>query len=473
VASNDHAHDAIRFIAIGSNIETELYVITNATFQKILGQYRTFRTQIKEALTELEKELKEEKRPLPSRLPGVIKEAPVTKVVAVILKHAVEGKASDIHIESVAVRTRVRFRVHGGLYTSLFLPSRIHNALVSRIKILSNLRLDETRIPQDGRFSAEISGRTIDFRVSTFPTWLGEKVVLRVLDPYGAIQDLESLGLAGRNLTLIKEAIKRPFGMVMISGPTGSGKSSTLYAALSSMDRETVNAISLEDPIEYHIEGVSQSQIRNEIGYTFASGLRHVLRQDPDIIMVGEVRDAETAELAVHASLTGHLVFSTIHTNNAVGVVTRLQDMGVPFFLIPSAIVLTVAQRLVSRLCPYCKVKEKAPDNISAIVRQEIEGMSAETRAYFKVKPEESYVIWHSPGCDKCARKGILGRIGIFESLSMTTQLKKLVYDKANAIILQEEAARQGMITLRQDGILKALQGIVAVEEVLRVVEEE
>lgn len=465
------ARDAMRFIAMGSNIIPELYVISHETLEKVLGQYRTFRIQIKEALSELEKELKEEKQTSRSPIPGFLKEAPVIKVVAVILKHAVEGHASDIHIEAVADRTHVRFRVNGILHTSLFLPLRIHSALVSRVKILSDLRLDEARIPQDGRFSAEISGRMIDFRVSTFPTWLGEKVALRVLDPLGAIQELPQLGLVGRNLELIEEAIKKPFGMVLISGPTGSGKSSTLYAILKSFNREAYNVVSLEDPVEYHIEGVSQSQVRDDIGYTFASGLRHILRQDPDIIMVGEIRDSETATLAIHASLTGHLVLSTIHTNNAAGVIPRLIDMGVPFFLIPSSIILMVAQRLVSRLCPYCKVSEKAPAKVVGLIKKEIQGMSEETRSRFGIKVQEEYEVWRSQGCDRCGRKGISGRTGIFEALLVTRELKNIIYEQVNELKVLEEARRQGMVTFLQDGIIKALLGVVSIEEVLRVVE--
>jgi len=370
--------DAIRFIAMGIDVVPELYVITQDTFKKALGQYRTFRSQIKEALVELDREREEEKKaPKPSKLrvsEALLKEAPVTKVVAVILKHAVEGKASDIHIEATSANTRVRFRVHGKLYTSLFLPSAIHPAVISRIKILSNLRLDEMRIPQDGRFSTEVSGRVIDFRVSTFPTRIGEKAVLRVLDPSISIRTLPDLGLIGRNLDVVNDALKNQYGMILIAGPTGSGKSTTLYASLSSIDKESLNVVSLEDPIEYNMEGVSQSQVRPEIGYTFATGLRHVLRQDPDIIMVGEIRDSETATLAIHAALTGHLVFSTIHTNNAIGVIPRLIDMGIPAFLIPSSVSVAVAQRLLRRLCPYCKVSEPAPPKIAVFIEKRNRG---------------------------------------------------------------------------------------------------
>lgn len=468
------ARDAIRFIAIGSDIDPELYVITHDAFQKILSRYRTFRTQIKEALVELEKELEGEKKPAPSTRfsEAIVKEAPITKMVAVILKHAVEGKASDIHIEATAARTRVRFRVHGKLYTSLFLPSDIHSSIISRIKILAELRLDETRIPQDGRFSTEVSGRTIDFRVSTFPTRLGEKMVLRVLDLSVAIQSLAELGLVGRNLKIVEIFLKKAFGMVLISGPTGSGKSTTLYAALSAVDREGLNVVSLEDPVEYHMEGVNQSQIHHEIGYTFATGLRHVLRQDPDIIMVGEVRDAETAGLVTHAALTGHLVFSTIHTNNSVSVIPRLIDMGVPSFLIPSSLSLIVAQRLIRRLCPHCKVPVESPLKLAFMISGEIKAMSEEVRTFFGIKVKDVYELWNSPGCDKCSRKGTLGRVGIFELLTMTRELKKIAYEEAREPQIEAEAVRQGMITLRQDGIIKALQGMVSLEEVLRVVEE-
>ncbi len=467
------ARDAIRFIAIGSDVDPELFVISNDTLQKILGKYRTFRTQIKEALVELEKELKDERRPISStRLPEeIVKEAPITKMVAVILKHAVEGRASDIHIEPTETRSRVRFRVHGKLYTSLFLPSSIHSSVVSRIKVLSDLRLDETRIPQDGRFSTEVSSRVIDFRVSTFPTRLGEKLVMRVLDPAIAIQNLSELGLVGRNLLIFKEALARPFGMILISGPTGSGKSTTLYAALSSVDREGLNVVSLEDPIEYHIEGISQSQIHHEIGYTFSSGLRHILRQDPDMIMVGEVRDVETAELVTHAALTGHIVFTTIHTNNAVGVMPRLIDMEVPAFLIPSAVALAVAQRLVRRLCPYCKVPIDSPPQFNQIISNEIRAMPEHARSSFGLKVQDKYELWNSPGCDKCSRKGTIGRIGIFEVLVMTRELKKVIYAEGHEPEIEQEAKRQGMITLMQDGAIKALQGVVSLEEVLRVVE--
>src|SRR3989338_4224613 len=264
----------------------------------------------------------------------IIEDAPVTKIVATILHYATEGEASDIHIEHVGDKVRVRFRVDGVLNTSLILPIKVYSAVVARIKILCNMRLDEKRKPQDGRFSAKIEGRKIDFRVSTFPAYFGEKIEMRILYSEKGVNPLDKMGLSERNLKLIRDAIKRPYGLILMSGPTGSGKSTTLYSMLNEVDRESKNVISLEDPVEYNIPGMNQSQVRPEIGYTFANGLRSPLRQDPDIIMVGEIRDKETASLAIQAALTGHLVLSTIHTNNAVGVIPRLIDMGVDPYLI-------------------------------------------------------------------------------------------------------------------------------------------
>jgi len=464
------SREAVRFIALGGSFEPELYVITEEAFKKIIGRYTTLRGQIEEALTELERELKEERKVgVPSSgTPEIIREAPITKVVAVILKHAVEGGASDIHIEKGETHTNVRFRVHGKLYTSLLLPTRIHASVISRIKILSNLRLDESRIPQDGRFSASISGRNIDFRVSTFPTRAGEKAVMRVLDPSGAIHNFSELGLAGSSLHKLEAAIKKPFGMILISGPTGSGKSTTLYAALLAIDRKSYNVVSLEDPVEYYIEGVSQSQIRPEIGYTFASGLRHVLRQDPDIIMVGEIRDSETAQLATHASLTGHLVFSTIHTKNAIGVIPRLIDMGVEKFILPSALSLLVAQRLARRLCPNCKTPFVPPQKIADVVRKELSAIPKEELELHELVPG-NLKLWKSPGCDKCSHTGTVGRIAIFEVFLVTDEVSRIIYEEANEPNLKKEAEKQGMITLKQDGIIKALKGLISIEELIRI----
>src|SRR3989338_630050 len=335
------AREALRFIALRSQLEPKIFIIKPTDFFNVLKQYRSLRGEVENALKELEQELKieEEKAPAAKIKPEelvqkITAEAPVTKIVAVILRHATEGRASDIHIEPTEDKVRIRFRVDGGLRTSLFLPKEIHSAVISRIKILSNLKIDETRVPQDGRFHTIIDKRKIDFRVSTLPTVSGEKAALRVLDPSIGLKGFADLGLFGYNLKALEAAIEKPFGMILITGPTGSGKTTTLYAILNVLNQEGVNIISLEDPVEYYIEGINQSQIRPEINYSFASGLRSILRQDPDVIMVGEIRDEETASLAIHAALTGHIVLSTLHTNNAVGVIPRLIDMGVGAFLV-------------------------------------------------------------------------------------------------------------------------------------------
>jgi type IV pilus assembly protein PilB len=362
--TNVKAQEALRFIFLRSETAPTVVVITEEDFKKIFALYQELKSEVKSALADLESTIAEEGRQVrredkAEEEGATLKEAPITKVVAVILKHAIEGGASDIHIEGGREQTRVRFRQDGTLHTSLVLPSTIHNSIVARIKILASLRLDESRVPQDGRFSTQMKGKSIDFRVSTFPTSEGEKVVMRVLDAGSSLLDLKQLGLAPYHMELFQRAISAPYGMVLVSGPTGSGKTTTLYAAMNIINKEGVNMVSLEDPVEYYMPGVNQSQIRPEIEYTFATGLRHILRQDPDVIMVGEIRDSETASLAVQASLTGHLVFSTIHTNDAIGVIPRLIDMGVEAFLLPSSLSLIVAQRLVGRLCQYCKQEQQ------------------------------------------------------------------------------------------------------------------
>ena len=331
------AQEALKFLARQQNFQYQVFLITPTTFKGILRRYTSFRREVKTALEELERELRRErpKKEAPVSAEAItrrITEAPISKMVAVILKHAVEGRASDIHIEPLRQRTRVRFRLDGILHSSLFLPKEAHPSIVARIKVISNLKIDETRIPQDGRFSIIMDDVNIDFRVSTFPTMFGEKVVMRVLNPEQRLNEFENLGLKGNSLEIIKEAMKSPYGMILATGPTGCGKTTTLYVILEHLNKEGMNIVTLEDPVEYYIQGINQSQVKPEIGYTFANGLRHVLRQDPDIIMVGEIRDTETAELATHAALTGHIVLSTLHTNNTIGVIPRLIDLGVKRF---------------------------------------------------------------------------------------------------------------------------------------------
>lgn len=468
------SQQALNFIAQKNGFNLEIFIITPSDFKNILAQYRTLKKEVATALKELEHELASEepssaKADAGDMVERVMAEAPITKIVAVMLRHAQEGRASDIHIEPAETEVRVRFRVDGILYTSLILPKNIQLAVVSRIKILSNLKIDETRVPQDGRFHSVIDNKKIDFRVSTFPTAFGEKVVLRLLDPTVGLLTFEQLGLAGHNLTALEEAIKKPFGMILLTGPTGSGKTTTLYAILNVLNESGVNIVSLEDPIEYNIEGISQSQTKPEIGYTFASGLRSILRQDPDIIMVGEIRDEETADLATHAALTGHIVLSTLHTNDAVGVTPRLIDMGVSPFLLPSALNLSIAQRLVRRLCQECKKEISPPPQIKEMIEKELEAVPEQTKKEYPnvFGAKKEIKVWEAKGCKFCSDKGTKGRIAIFEVMSMTPQLEAIIVSGPTESKLLEESKRQGMITMKQDGFLKVLEGSISVEEVL------
>ncbi len=466
------AQEALKFLARRGKFDYKIFLITPNTFNKILKQHRTLKREVGKALEELEEELKIEgvSRATEAEIERLVEEAPISKVVAVLLRYAVEGKASDIHIEPGRDKLRARFRFLGALHSSIFLPIRLHKAIVSRIKVLSNLKLDETRVPQDGRFSARIENKDIDFRVSTFPTTLGEKVVLRVLDPTVGLKKFEDLGLSKRHSEAIMKAIKKPYGLVLSTGPTGSGKTTTLYAILQILNKEEVNIVTLEDPAEYFLKGINQSQVRPEIGYSFANGLRSILRQDPDIIMVGEIRDEETASLVTHAALTGHMVFSTLHTNDSLGVIPRLVDLKVQPYLIPPTLSLVIGQRLVRRLCDKCKKKVKASKEVRDMILREIEGFPEELRKEVKV-PKTLY-LWEAVGCRDCNNQGFSGRIGVFEILEMTDRLSEIVLGDLSEKKLKEEAERQGMVTMRQDGILKILEGVTTLTEVLRVTQE-
>lgn len=466
------SQSALDFIAKQKGVETKVYLIVPSDFNEVLKKYRALKEEVRTAIEELEKEEEIEKKPRKkaTAVEKVVEEAPVSKIVAVILRHAVEGRASDIHIEPFGDRLRVRFRVDGVLYSSLFLEKKLLPSVVSRLKVMSNLRIDETRVPQDGRFHLIISNREIDFRIATFPTSQGEKVAIRVLDPATAIKDISQLGLKGKNLELVEKAMTLPFGSLIFCGPTGCGKSTTQYAILRQLNNEGVNIVSLEDPVEYWINGVNQSQIRPEIGYTFAAGLRQVVRQDPDIIMVGEVRDRETAELVTHAALTGHLVLFTLHTNNAVGAIPRLVDLGVERFLIPPTVKLIISQRLIRKLCPDCKQKVLANKEEERIIREELERLPDSERK--RIKISDRLYIYKPKGCSACVNKGFKGRIGIFEVLAVTKELEDIILAaETSESRIEKEAERQGMITLKQDGILKVLEGETFLEEVLKTTE--
>ncbi len=466
------ARDAVSFISSKLGMPYKLFLISSADFERVLASYKGLSGEVTEALGELATELgdggskeKESEKPLVVEKEGgpthIIEDAPVTKIVATILHYATDGNASDIHIEHMGTEVRVRFRVDGVLNTSLVLPAKVHSAVLARIKILSNMRLDEKRKPQDGRFSARIEGRRIDFRVSTFPAYYGEKVVLRILDTAKGVKRLAEMGLSKRNLACIEDALARPFGLVLISGPTGSGKSTTLYSMLNEIDREKFNVLSLEDPVEYNIPGMSQSQVQPEIGYTFATGLRHTLRQDPDIIMVGEIRDKETAQLAVQAALTGHLVFSTIHTNNAGGVIPRLIDMGVDPYLIAPTLILAIAQRLVQLICPNTGKPLPVEGSIKAQIDRAFIGLSSAARSEIVI-PKEVLAAETSPDCPK----GTRGRTAVFEVLSMDSDLENVILKSPTESEITRVARAQGMLTMQEDAMQKAFRREIPWEEV-------
>lgn len=469
--NNIEAQEAIRFIATKEGFKPEIALISEAGFKHALKQYEDLRGRVEKVLEDVEKEEVSTTKKAVIKAEPIAAEAPISKVVAVIVRHATESQASDIHIEPLENTVRVRFRVDGILHTSLFLKKEVHQSIVSRVKILSRMKIDETRVPQDGRFNAKIDEKRIDFRVSILPTGYGEKVVMRILDPAVGISSLGDLGITGRSLEVINEAIKSPYGMIIASGPTGSGKTTTLYTILNILNQEAVNIISLEDPIEYFIEGVNQSQVRPEINYSFGSGLRSILRQDPDIILVGEIRDDETASLATHAALTGHLLLSTVHTKNAVGIIPRLTDMGVQRFLLPSTLSIGLAQRLARRLCPDCKERYTPSEKIQEMVVRELKSLPEQYQEGFL--KESSVSLYKSKGCKLCGHTGTRGRIGVYEVLEMTPELEEIILTEPTESRIFQEAKRQGMITMFQDGVIKALKGVVSIEEVIRVAREQ
>lgn len=474
VDPNDlEARDALNFISAKIGMPYKLFLLTEADFRKAIGKYKGLSGEVTQVLGELESELSEqiaheEKNRARDNNKykeeaTIVEDAPVTKIVATILNYASEGNASDIHIEPTLDTVKVRFRVNGDLNTHLSLPIKVHSALVARIKILSNMRLDEKRKPQDGRFSAKVGaeGKRVDFRVSTFPTYYGEKVVMRILDQSKGLLPLEKMGLSPRNIELIKKAIKRPYGLILISGPTGSGKSTTLYSMLNELDRDHKNVLSLEDPVEYNIAGVSQSQIQPEIDYTFATGLRTTLRQDPDIIMVGEIRDKETAQLAIHAALTGHLVLSTIHTNNSIGVIPRLIAMGVDPYLIAPTLILTMAQRLVRKLCPDTGKAVEVSESMKIMIDKQFEDLPEKFRGDIP-KGRTGY----EPEPSKECPTGIAGRLAVMEVFEMDKDVEEVILKDPTEPELYKVARAKGMLSMKEDAIIKALNREIPFEEI-------
>lgn len=398
---------------------------------------------------------------------SVIRDAPVSKIVASLLEFAIKARASDIHIEPLAEQTRVRFRIDGILYEKLILPRKIHDSLVSRVKILSDLKIDERRIPQDGRFNYKVGESEVDVRVSTLPTVFGEKVVLRLLRKSGGVPTLADLGLRGISLRNLETAILRPHGIIIVCGPTGSGKTTTLYAVLSKINSSKVNIVTLEDPIEYQISGVNQVQVNTAAGLDFSTGLRSFLRQDPNIILVGEIRDRETTDLAIQAALTGHLVFSTLHTSTASGAIPRLLDLGGEPFLLASSLNAVVGQRILRKICPHCKESYEPPE----IMQNDIRTVLGEFLTPDKLK-NGKIILYKGRGCSECADSGFLGRFGIFEVLTISDQISKLILTHADANSIEKQAVIEGMIPMKVDGYLKAVEGTTTIEEVLRVAQD-
>lgn len=472
---NFKAIEAVDFLAKKEGLKTEYYLISEMGYEVAIKQYQTLTKEVTTALHAREEEEKTGMADVSKRkeetLDEITKAAPVAKIVSVIIRHAIEGRASDIHIEPLRKETRVRYRIDGVMRTSLVLPKDIHNSVVARIKVLANLKLDETRIPQDGRIRVIINEKEIDLRVSILPLIGEEKVVMRILDVTRGAPTLEDLGFSGIGLAVIRKNIKKTDGMFLVTGPTGSGKSTTLFSVLNIINQEGVNISTLEDPVEYFVKGVNQSQVRPEIGFTFAAGLRSLLRQDPDIIMVGEIRDQETAELAVHAGLTGHFVLTTLHTNDAIGSIPRLFDMGVEPFLLGSTLNTIVAQRLARKICVHCKTDDKVSDDVLNSIKKEINSfpdyLSKELLPDFNI---DDIKFYKGKGCPRCGNTGYSGRVAIAEVIDINNKIKEIVIDKDKKLTLKDIVESQEFVNMHQDGIVKVIQGITTVEEILRVV---
>ncbi len=471
---NIQAMDALQFISAKLNVPFKIFLILKSDYQAVMENYKGVTQEMSENLKELDaeesanmKELSEAalSKDLKNVKPGeekkIVESAPVIKIVAVILRNAIEGRASDIHIEFNGEKVKVRYRVDGALHTSIILPPSIYQGVVSRIKILAKLRLDEKRKPQDGSFTTNVDGRKIDFRVSTMPAYYGEKVVMRILDSAAGVKPLEELGLSKRNVDLVREAIKKPYGLILITGPTGSGKSTTLYSMINELDKERNNIVSLEDPVEYHIPDINQSQMMPEIGYTFASGLRSILRQDPNVIMVGEIRDKETAELAVQAALTGHLVLSTLHTNNAIGAVPRLVDMGVDPYLIAPTLILSIAQRLAGLTCSSSRQKVPMDPSIKGLLEKSVVDFPEEFKKEVQVG-DEMYQTVPSPECPE----GIKGRIAVFEMFKIDKEMQDVILKNPIGPAIYKSARSKGMLMMQEDAMLKAIAGVIPFQEV-------
>jgi type IV pilus assembly protein PilB len=464
------------FIKKKSGKEPIVYVTTPQMITETLKMYhKGLKATVEEMTQEKDKEQQETEK---GSLKELAKDLPVIRIVDTILEYAIFEDASDIHIEPAEKEVIVRYRIDGVLRDAMTLPKQIHSGIVARIKILSNLKLDEHRLPQDGRFKIKSKEYKVSFRVSIIPIFDGEKMVLRLLDQSSQILTLEQLGFQPKPLKVIKKAIKKPHGMILVTGPTGSGKTTTLYTILNILNNPKVNISTIEDPIEYRMPRINQTQVNPRIGLSFAQGLRALLRQDPNIIMIGEIRDEETAEIGIHSAMTGHLVLSTLHTNDAVGALPRIEEMGIPPFLIASTTNVIAAQRLVRKVCIHCiESYELTKQNITQLESQLnfkdiLKVLEREEVIETADAPMSSLLFYRGHGCKECNHEGYKGRIGIYEILEVNKKLSDLIINQAGPEKLYEEANKQGFISLVQDGFIKAKSGITTIEEVLRVTKD-
>ena len=467
---------AVDYLANRVQRPLKVFMASEAGVRHVLEQYRTDLSSVNVAAQVSQAEAAAEAR---GDIKTIVQDSPISRALSTILEYAVKSRASDIHIEPLEKSLKIRCRVDGVLREVMQLPKSIEPALVSRIKILSELKIDEHRIPQDGQFAVKVADKEVDLRIAISPVVWGEQVVIRLLDKTGTSFELEQMGYAGRALRLIRQGIHRPNGMILTSGPTGSGKSTSLYALIKEIKDDTINIVTLEDPVEYKMEGVNQIQVNSDVGLTFANGLRSILRQDPDVVMVGEIRDNETANLAVQAALTGHLVFSTLHTNSAAGVLPRLLDMHIEPFLIASTVNTIIGQRLVRRIGPQHENYWSNPLETEMILstvghllpktKAEAAKISADLGySDLPLAGQKSYRLVRGRDTANTPR-GYSGRAGLFEVMEVTEEIQQLITARASSTEIQKKAIEQGMITMRQDGYLKALQGITTLEEVNRV----
>lgn len=472
---------AVDYLASKIGRPLKVYMASDESIRAVLEQYKTDFSSVDAAVSAVQSENQREarRRAAEGDIETIVQDSPISRALNKILEYAARNRASDVHIEPLENSLRIRCRIDGVLREIMQLPKSIEPALVSRIKILSNLKIDEHRIPQDGQFAVQVAGKDIDLRIAISPVVWGEQVVIRLLDKSGSSFNLEEMGYTGRALRMIRKGIRQPNGMILNSGPTGSGKSTSLYALIQEIKDDTVNIVTLEDPVEYKIGGVNQIQVNPEVGLTFATGLRSILRQDPNIVMVGEIRDSETANLAVQAALTGHLVFSTLHTNSAAGVLPRLLDMGVEPFLIASTVKTVIGQRLVRRVAEDREVYQSSEletkmiqENIGHLLptRKEDVAKVSEDLGYkdLPLANQNAYTLVKGKDSPK-APGGYVGRVGLFEVMDITPEIQNLITQRATSAQIQDTAVKQGMVTMREDGFLKALQGLTTIDEVNRV----